>query len=160
MPPTVFSIRCWSVYYLLTDVLYPQLARLDVDERRRMLRSRIFLLLFVSGAALALFVALVRRPALTIIFGRDFAAAAPLLLLLACCIPLDFLTSYLSNAYLAWNMERNVLVCAGVAAGVNITLNLATIPRYGALAAAVNTVIAYLVYLVGLSLAGRRVQRA
>ena len=146
-------------YYLLTNVLYPQLARLDVAERRRMLRLRIFLLLFVSGAALALFVGLVRRPALSIVFGRDFAAAAPLLLLLACCIPLDFLTSYLSNAYLAWNMERRVLVCAAVAAGSNIALNLASIPRYGAMAAAVNTVIAYLVYLVALSLAGRTAWR-
>ncbi len=146
-------------YYLLTNVLYPQFARLDAAQRRRMLRPRIFLLLFASGAALALFVGLVRRPALTILFGRDFAAAAPLLLLLACCLPLDFLTSYLSNAYLAWNMERQVLVCAGVAAAVNIALNLATIPRYGAMAAAVNTVIAYLVYLVGLALTGRRVVR-
>ncbi len=146
-------------YYLLTNVLYPQFARLDVVERRRMLRPRIFLLLFAAGAVLALFIAVVRRPALTIVFGRDFAVAAPLLLLLACCLPLDFLTSYLSNAYLAWNMERSVLVCAVVAAGVNIALNLATIPRYGAMAAAVNTVVAYLVYLAGLALTGRRVLR-
>jgi O-antigen/teichoic acid export membrane protein len=124
-----------------------------------MLRPRIFLLLFAAGAVLALFIAVVRRPALTIVFGRDFAVAAPLLLLLACCLPLDFLTSYLSNAYLAWNMERSVLVCAVVAAGVNIALNLATIPRYGAMAAAVNTVVAYLVYLAGLALTGRRVLR-
>ena len=146
-------------YYLLTNVLYPQLARLDATQRRTMLRPRILLLLVTSGTALALFVGPVRRPALSIVFGREFAAAAPLLLLLACCIPLDFLTSYLSNAYLARKMERDVLICAGVAAGVNIALNLATIPRYGAMAAAVNTVIAYLMYLAGLALTGRRVLR-
>jgi len=77
---------------------------------------------------------------LGIVLGKPFVAAAPLLLLLACCIPLDFLTSYLSNAYIAWSMERGVLMCVVVAAGSNVVLNLATIPRYGAMAAAIRGV--------------------
>ena len=94
-------------------------------------------------------------PLLAIVFGRPFVAAAPLLLLLAFVLPLDFLTSYLSNAYLAWSMERSVLVCAAVAAGCNLALNLYGIPRYGAMAAAVNTLIAYVVYLGMLAWSGR-----
>lgn len=138
-------------YYLLTIVLYPQFARMDHTQRRDMMRPRIFLMLFVSGALLAGLVILCRRPLLAIVFGRPFVDAAPLLLVLACCLPLDFLVSYLSNAYLAWNMERSVLVCAAFAATVNIVLNLATIPHYGAMAAAINTLIAYAVYLGALS---------
>jgi len=152
--------QVFIAYYLLTGVLYPQLARQDPAQRRGMLRPGVFLLLIVVGSALALPVGYFRRPLLGVVFGHPFVAAAPLLLLLACCIPLDFLTSYLSNAYLAWNMERHMLKCALLAAGTDIALNLYGIPRYGAIAAAVvNTVISYLVYLAALSFAARYVWR-
>jgi O-antigen/teichoic acid export membrane protein len=144
-------------YYMITGALYPQLARQDAAQRRRMLRPTIFIALIAVGSILALLLIAFRAPILSIVFGPPFAVAAPLLLLLACAIPLDFLTSYLSNAYLAWSMERNVLVCAIIAAGSNVILNAATIPRYGATAAAVNTLISYLIYLAGLAFASRNV---
>ena len=137
-------------YYLFTNSLFPYLARQGQDQRRRTIRLRNLLLLFACGIVIATIVALFRRPLLSIAFGPLFEAAAPLLLVLACCIPLDFVTSYLSNAYIAWSMERSVLVCVGLAAICNIGLNLGTIPRYGARAAAVNTLISYFVFLAGL----------
>jgi O-antigen/teichoic acid export membrane protein len=144
-------------YYMLTGTLYPQLARQNAAERRRMLQPKIFLLLIAVGSALAVLLAVLRRPLLDLLFGRAFLVAAPLLLLLVCAIPLDFLTSYLSNAYIAWNMERSVLASAIVAAGINVILNVATIPRYGALAAAVNTLISYFIYVVTLTVCARKV---
>ena len=148
------------LYYLLTSVLYPQLARQTVSERMRMLSPKILLALFSSGLTIAIVVAVFREPVLAVVFGRPFLAASPLLLLLVWCLPADFLTSYLSNAYIAWGMERNVLVCTAVAAGSNTVLNLIWIPRYGALAAAVNTLISYAVFLATLALAGRSVASA
>ena len=144
-------------YYMLTGALYPQLARQDAAQRRRMLRPRIFVALLAAGSVLASLLAFFRVPLLGVVFGRPFVAAAPLLLLLAFVLPLDFLTSYLSNAYLAWSMERSVLTCAAVAAGSNIVLNAATIPRYGALAAAINTLISYVIYLGMLAWSARRI---
>ena len=90
-----------------------------------------------------------------ILFGHQFLPAALLLLLLAWAIPFDFLTSYLSNAYIAWGMEKKILLCTGVAAGSNVVLNLIWIPAYGATAATVNTLVAYVIFLAGLALAGR-----
>ena len=142
-------------YYLLTQVLYPQLARQSLNQRVRMLRPKILLLLFAAGVAIAAVLAVSRRPMVTILFGRQFLPATLLLLLLAWAIPLDFLTSYLSNAYIAWGMERKVLLCTTIAAGANIVLNLIWIPAYGATAAAVNTLVAYVIFLAGLALAGR-----
>jgi O-antigen/teichoic acid export membrane protein len=141
-------------YYLLTNVLYPQLARQTVAERLRMLRPRILLALLASGSVLSVLVVVFRRPVLSIIFGHDFVAASPLLLVLACAIPLDFLVTYLNSAYIAWSMERKVLVCAVVAATSNVVFNWIGIPRYGAMAAAVNTVISYAIYMVCLVVAG------
>src|SRR5208337_2416009 len=141
--------------YLITSALYPQFARHSVGDRIRMLRPQILLSLFGAGVAIALVVAISRRPVMTILFGHQFLIACPLLLLLVWAIPLDFLTSYLSNAYIAWGMEKKILLCTAVAAGSNIVLNLIWIPRYGATAAAVNTVISYLIFLASLALAGR-----
>lgn len=146
-------------YYMLTGALYPQLARQDIGQRRQMLRPRIFVALFATGSVLAFSLAFFRVPLLGVVFGRPFVAAAPLLLLLAFVLPLDFLTSYLSNAYLAWMMESSVLLCAAVAASSNIVLNLATIPRYGAMAAAINTLISYVIYLGMLARAGGRIRK-
>ena len=142
-------------YYLLTQVLYPQLARQDLQQRARMLRPRILLSLLAVGIALAWILSVSRRPVLAILFGREFIPASLLLLLLAWAIPFDFLTSYLGNAYIAWGMEKRILLCMTVAATGNIVLNAIWIPTYGAAAAAVNTLISYLILLVSLVVAGR-----
>lgn len=146
-------------YYLLTQVLYPQLARQDRQQRVRMLRPSILATLLGAGVAIAAVVSLVRRPVISILFGHQFLPGAFLLLLLAWAIPFDFLTSYLSNAYIAWGMERRVLLCTVIAAGSNILLNLIWIPAYGAKAAAVNTLISYVIFLGSLALAGRKAKQ-
>jgi O-antigen/teichoic acid export membrane protein len=143
-----------STYYLLTYVLYPRLAQQAAGERARMLRAPILLGLAGGGIVLAIPVWLSRRVALTALFGQPFAAAAPLLAVLAASIPLDFLTSYLSNAYIAWGMEKKVLACTAAAALGNVLLNLASIPAYGAGAAAVNTLLSYAIFLACLAWAG------
>ncbi len=143
------------VYYLLTQSLYPEFAQQSGEERARMVKARILLPLLGAGLAIAVVVAVSRRLALTLLFGHQFLIAGPLLLLLAWAIPLDFLTSYLSNAYIAWGMEKKILLCTAVAAGSNVVLNLIWIPSYGAAAAAVNTLISYVIFLIALALAGR-----
>jgi O-antigen/teichoic acid export membrane protein len=148
-----------ATYYLLTQVLYPQFARHGVSERARMLGASVLLPLLVSGILVAGCISAARRAILTIVFGHPFLAAAPLLLLLAWSIPLDFMTSYLSNAFFAWGMERKVLACTAIGAITNIGLNLAFIPRLGAQAAAVNTLISYAVLLAGLYFAARHAKQ-
>jgi O-antigen/teichoic acid export membrane protein len=142
-------------YYLLTQVLYPQLARQDLQQRMRMLKPRILFALLGGGVAIAAVLSVSRRPVLAILFGHQFLPATLLLLLLAWAIPFDFLTSYLSNAYIAWGMENKILFCTIVAAGSNIILNLIWIPVYGATAAAVNTLVSYVIFLASLAVAGR-----
>lgn len=144
-----------SAYYLLTQSLYPQLSRQSYAERIRMVRPRILLILLGTGCAITAVLAVVRGPLVTLLFGPQFMEAVPLLLLLVWAIPLDFLTSYLSNAYIAWSMEKKVLICTAVAAASNVILNLIWIPHYGARAAAVNTLVSYVIFLVCLAVAGR-----
>jgi O-antigen/teichoic acid export membrane protein len=142
-------------YYLLTQVLYPRLARQSVQERKRSLRPEVLLSLLGVGAVIALALAASRHFVLAVVFGPKFVSAGLLLLLLAWAIPLDFLTSYLSNAYIAWGMEKKVLLCTAFGAGSNIILNLIWIPTHGATAAAANTLISYVIFLGSLAFAGR-----
>ena len=142
-------------YYFMTAVLYPQLARQNQNQRLRMLRPRILITLVGLGVVIASIVTTVRRPVMSVLFGHDFLPATLLLMLLAWAIPLDFLTSYLTTAYIAWGMEKKILMCTAIAAGSNVILNLIWIPTYGARAAAVNTLISYLILLVTLAVAGR-----
>jgi len=108
---------------------------------------KIFVLLSTFGIAIAALVTIVRRPLITILFGPQFAAAGSLLLLVAWAVPLDFLTSYLNTAYIAWGMEKKVLSCIAIAAISNVALNILWIPKYGAMAAAVNTLLCYAILL-------------
>jgi len=146
-------------YYLLTQVLYPRFARHGVEDRARMLRAHILLPLLGVGILLAVVISVCRRTVLTIMFGHQFLAACPLLLLLAWSIPLDFMTSYLSNAFIAWGMEKKILLCTGISAASNIILNLALIPRYGARGAAINTLLSYAIFLTTLCFVGRTVKQ-
>ncbi len=142
-------------YYFLTVALYPQLARQSRNQRVRMLRPRILVSLVGLGTLIAGLVTLTRRPLIAVLFGNDFLPATLLLILLAWAVPLDFLTSYLSSAYVAWGMEKKMLLCTAIAAASNIVLNLIWIPTYGAKAAAVNTLISYVIFLTSLAVAGR-----
>jgi O-antigen/teichoic acid export membrane protein len=148
-----------STYYLFTYVLYPQFARHDLRDRARMLRPRILLPLAGTGILIAAIISASRRTLLTILFGHQFLASCPLLFLLAWSIPFDFTTSYLSNAFLAWGMEKKILVCTAIGAFSNVVLNLAFIPSYGARAAALNTLLSYAIFLISLVFVGRTVKK-
>lgn len=142
-------------YYMMINVLYPQLARQSQEQRLSMLRPKILVAIAAMGVVIASFVTLIRVPLISILFGHEFQASTLLLMLLAWAIPMDFLTSYLTNAYIAWGMERKILYCTMLAAGSNIVLNLFFIPAYGATATAANTLISYMILLVSLAIAGR-----
>lgn len=145
-------------YYLLTSVIYPVMARQTFEARQKALSPKLLFLLLGLGSAIALLISIVRRSLMLILFGPQFITSATLLLLLVWAIPLDFVTSYLSAAYLAWGMEKKVLFCMVGAASVNIFLNIVWIPKYGALAAAINTLVSYVSLLAALLVAGRMMQ--
>jgi O-antigen/teichoic acid export membrane protein len=147
-------------YYMVILPLYPKLARVRPERRMFLIRPSILLGLFGIGTTLAIVVGSLRKELLVIVFGHSFVSAAVLVSILVWAVPLDFITSYLNNAYIAWGMERMLLICIAIAAGINIALNLAFLPRFGAMAAAINTLAAYLVYLVGLILMRRYAQSA
>lgn len=136
-----------GIYYLLTQSLYPALARWGA-QRRTLSSLRSYLVLLLAGGMLiALLLYFSKSRLLLLFYGPQFSAAASLLSVLVIALPLDFLTSFLCNAMVAWGYSQRVLVATATALAANVGFNLYLLPRLHALGAAWATVASYSVLL-------------
>lgn len=143
-----YSAACKPLYviftgfWLLTDALYPHLAKLEAGAR-----AHYVLLLAVAGLAVlasaaALGLGLLAPQILTLIYGSTLGAAG-LLRILLIALPLDFCFSLLWTVLVSRGYDRTVLYSLAAAATTNVVLNLIFIPRFQAHAAAWATVASY-----------------
>ena len=80
---------------------------------------------------------------INLLYGRQFAAATPLLSVLIWSEAAMFFGAVVVNAMVARNLQRYLLVPTAAGALSNVALNLYLIPRYAALGAAWATLISY-----------------
>jgi len=78
-----------------------------------------------------------------LLFGKQFAAATPLLAVLIWSEVSIFFAAIVINAMVARNLQKYLLVPTAAGAVSNVILNLCLIPRYAALGAAWATLISY-----------------
>ncbi len=91
----------------------------------------------------ALFYAGIGSQALTIFYGDRYAPAIrPMILMLPGIIMIS-LYQILTRNFTSRNRQQVNIVAAGIALGVNFTLNVILIPRFGISGAAVSTAISY-----------------
>jgi O-antigen/teichoic acid export membrane protein len=89
--------------------------------------------------------------AIHILAGRAYLPEAALLLrILIWFAPLSFLNGVAQYALVAANRQRRVVPAFALAVAFNLAVNLACVPRYGARAAAVATVLTEVVILLAL----------
>lgn len=81
------------------------------------------------------------QPVTTLLYGPSFAPAGPLLTLIAWDIPLLLFTAFCGNISAAIGRERLAARIYLLSAGLNIALNAALIPPFGARAAAAVTLL-------------------
>ena len=123
-------------------VIFPKLAgSSDVDAHARTAvtcRHTLF-----ATVLAAVFYAGVGSQVLTIFYGDRYAPAIrPMLLMLPGIIMIS-MYQILTRNFTSRNRQQVNIVAAGLALGVNFTLNLLLIPRYGIAGAAVSTAISY-----------------
>ena len=122
---------------LMTTLFPIFVAARDTDHARvrHLFRTAIDYLLLTALPALA--IALVgAEPIVRLLFGADFADAAPALPVLMATlvvVSIGYLTGYLIVTY---RLQRRFIAIAVVALVVNVTANLALVPAYGFMAAA------------------------
>lgn len=135
--------------------LYAQ-ASVQTASRRSAAAATTHQILFVASLAAA--VAAVGPPLVYAMLPPEYAAAARFVPWIAVGVGLFGIYLVPMNAVSVMAGRTGwVWVFTLLAAAVNLGLNLILIPRIGALAAAINTMVAYAVLLVGVSMYMRRV---
>jgi O-antigen/teichoic acid export membrane protein len=130
----------------LMAVFLPVCTAMAVAERwpeLSALAGRLLRWAAVLGALVAAIVLLLATPALTLVYGRGFEAAAPLLRVLSLATPLVYLSFVALFVGNALRLERRAVVLLLGSVALNVALNLLLIPRLGGLGAAITTVVTY-----------------
>jgi O-antigen/teichoic acid export membrane protein len=124
-------ISVMTTLFPLIATAYPR----DRERVRRLLQSAGEYLTMGSLPALA-FTVVAAQPIMTLLFGEQFAQAAPALpILMGAFVSISF--GYLAgNMVVILELQRRFFAYALVGLIVNASLNVALIPRYGFLAAA------------------------
>lgn len=124
----------------LGAALLPGLSRAAPGTALRAVLLRGVALAALAAAALAAFGLVLGGPLLTLLFGPEYAEAAPIWRVLVLALCALTVNAPLTVALVATREERAFAACALFAAAVNVLLNFALVPRLGALGAAWATV--------------------
>lgn len=149
---TNYDLGLYSAAYRLTFLLmavaaaissaylpsYARVAGTGAATIRHLLETSLEAAVLVGAPLVAGAVAL--APALlTVVFGAEYAGAAPAFRLLALSIGAPFLYWMCSNLLIVADRTRLYATICGLAAALNIALNLVLIPRWGITGAAAAT---------------------
>lgn len=155
----VFSIVALTDGFLVS--MTPSLARehgTNPGQVQTWTRSSLgWLALFAFPACVG--AALLAQPIIALLYGQQFAPSGPLLAVLAWDIPLMLFAGFCGNLTSAVNLERPAARIYLIASVLNVGLNLSLIPAYGAMAAAIITLLTdLLTVLLFIGLLGARMQ--
>ena len=105
--------------------------------------DRTFRYFLVLACAICVVITTAAASIISLLYGRQFAAAAPLLAVLIWSEGSTFFGVVVVNAMVARNLQKYLLVPTAAGALSNVALNFYLIPRYAALGAAWATLISY-----------------
>jgi O-antigen/teichoic acid export membrane protein len=128
------------------QLLFPRLARIGSGEARAFM-TRTAMAVAALLLPVCVVAALLAEPVLTVVFGQEFAPAAPALVALLPGVFFLSLYTIMANYLAAIGMPAIAVFAPLVALTVNVVLNLALIPSYGATGAALASSAAYLILL-------------
>lgn len=141
----------------ISQATQPLHAEAAVSDRRRADLAKVIDIQVVVVVLAAVSVALLAPPAAKLLLPSEFAPATafvPWLATGACLFGLYLIP--MNAVGLMLGETRHVWAVTVIAATLNIALNLALVPRFGAMAAAANTIIGYGVLLGGVLVYARR----
>lgn len=144
------------------SVVFPFLARAadGPTEALAALCRRSLRLQLLGTSFVAVFVSVLARPLVHLLFGSGYDAAAPALAILIWALPASFMADLLFHLMVARQRSMPAMQAVAGVALLNLTLNLALIPRWGTVGAAATTVISeFTTFALLLVLAGRGLPR-
>ncbi len=132
---------------LLYQVFMPRLADSDLVARREAHRKLVRIMSTIgmlAGGVLAVFSEWI----LVSLYGAACRPATPALMILGGVVTLVFVNVALASPMQLWGLERRHMMIVGIAACVNLVLNVIFIPVEGMVGAAWATLVAELVVLI------------
>jgi O-antigen/teichoic acid export membrane protein len=140
---------------IIAQSAFPRLVQLSGSEFGRayirLLRYPFYLIL-----AIAVMMSLTSQHWISPLWGVAYADAAPALSVLAFSIPATFVSTLSSRYLLKHGFQKEILFRQSLGLVVNVGLNLAMIPRYGIVGAAVATVITDVIIAFGCDIGRKR----
>lgn len=146
--PYVIAVQLTELFsalpVALMSSLFPALSQVANDPERfnRYLKESYRFLMVVVFGACAL-VTPIAAPAVELLYGRQFLPTANLLIILIWSEVPVFFGVVISNAMVARGVQKYLPASTVAGAILNVVLNLALIPRFGALGASWATVVSY-----------------
>ncbi len=134
--------KLWMIPGVMGVVLFPRISSVDKEEANR-LTPKITRITFLVVIVLALFLFILAKPLIALLFGEAYLPSVlPLFLLLPGVVFLT-LTKILTSDLAGRGKTEYVAYCALTSLAVNIPLNFLLIPMYGIAGAAIASTIAY-----------------
>ncbi|MBW3534808.1 MAG: flippase [Gemmatimonadetes bacterium] len=124
---------------------FPLLARFEAESADRLRRATelSFRAMALVSLPMAVAIALYGGGVMVLLLGEEFAAAVPILTVLAWAVPPAFANGVLLNRLFSTGHPQVGAWAAGLTAFLNVGLNLALIPRHGGVGAAWATAVSY-----------------
>lgn len=160
------ALAVMTAIYLLPSTVYQKfllskLHRWAVHDKPKFWRvyrqGNIAMLL--SGLAIGLALAVSAEFLVPIAFGKQYLGVEGVLMVLALCVPIRFLSTAVGSALLTEGHMRYRVRAMALATAIAVLLNALLIPSYGGMGAAVATVIAETMLLLAMYLGVRRIER-
>jgi O-antigen/teichoic acid export membrane protein len=115
--------------------------------------------MLASGLAIGAALAVLAPYLVPLAFGQQYRGVASLLMVLAVCVPIRFLSTAVGSALLTEDHMRYRVRAMALATAVAVVLNALLIPRFGEFGAAAATVSAEALLLLSMHLGARRIPR-
>jgi O-antigen/teichoic acid export membrane protein len=128
---------------VFNQVLYPKYFKLSKTDRGhyQLLYGLTSKLMLVLGCSLCLGIWAIGDIVIKILFGEAYTSSIIYLFILALAVPFRYWASAAGSVLTTDNLAERKVKIQGIVAVINLVINLIFIPIYGALCAAVTTVI-------------------
>lgn len=146
------AARMSEVWYFFADAivisLFPSLLLLKQQNKNEnyLLRlQKLSDILLFLGLMLAVFVTIIAKPFITVVFGSEYLSSAFILQIHIWACVFVFMRSMVSKWLIAEDLLKYSLISHGLGAIINIIVNYYLIPIYGGVGAALATLISYFI---------------
>jgi len=127
---------------VLSSAIYPTISRVLKESKNDAITivQKMMYLVLIIGLPIGVTLMMLAKPIVSLIFGDGYAAIASVLAIVAWLVPIRFCGHVLGTVLSASGNQKFRTWASWLAVGVNISLNLLLLPKYGYIGAAVTSI--------------------